>query len=524
MILLLINKYKGLLATYGPTVVIGTIIQILLPKNNLDSTFFYIFVGVFVILLLRHAVDRFNLVKEQDRKFVVPAILVIIAVGLLIGTMFSDYLADLMGGLVSVLFVLNPDPVGYTVAEQQPGSINTLVQLSSLQFGAQLLPQLNFITPYITIWGFVLAGILVILYRMIRRRDFALLLPLVWIIASIWGVFLFIRLSFLFGPPAALVAGLFVAWGIKKVLELGKREQLIRVRRYIPVVLLIIAAVVVVTNSANAYVYTNGLGPSICIINSQILIDGQRCLDVDRDGKITFAEGQPWYEAFAFLQTIPEPKNLISWWDFGHWFHSRGGTPSVADGGRGPRVPIALWYTDTVDNWDKHMSFVLERHKVTHILQDFTLPGKYGAISAIATNGKGTVGLQQFNQGQTFNQGNTTIQEYTSGQFALWIPVQSNGNLAGSPMLLVSQGGQFVQQGFINDVCTPDGIVHTGDRNPSIGGCVTISPFGVFYVPEQAKNTIFVSLQLMNGAGLPVETIFDNRFIKVYRITGNETA
>jgi len=517
-ILLLINKHKKLLYSYGPTVIFAVVVQLLAPKGNLDSTFFYIFVGLFGVLILRELVGRFKLVKEHDLKYFVPALFVVIIVGLLIGTMFSDYLFQLSESLITVAFVLNPNPVGYTVAEQQPGDWNSMMGVSGLQFSGQALPQLNSIAPYLTIYLFMFLGILVVLYRMIRRRDFALLLPLVWIIAGMWGVFLFIRLTFLFGPPAALMAGLFFGWVIKKLLHLKKHGKLEPVARYMPFYLAIIIGLVVAVNVANAYVYSNGMGPSICIVNPQILIDGERCLDINEDGSITYAAGQPWYEAMTFLRGVPMPKNIISWWDFGHWFHARGETPSVSDGGKGPRFYIAEWYTAPVDQWDNFLPFVKEKQNVSHILQDYTLPGKYGAITAIATGGEGAVGLLQLNQGETFQQGNLTIQEFSAGNIAIWIPVGPDGNLADSPVFLVSQGGQYVQNGFVNDVCTEQGMLHVEDKEPSVGGCVSISSLGVYYIPESAKNTIFVSLQFMNGVGLPVEMVFDNNYINIYKV------
>jgi len=522
IVLLLINKHKNLLRSYGPTVIFATLIQLLAPKGNLDSTFFFIFVGVLGIIVLRELVERFNIIKENNLKYFIPGLFVLLLVGLLMGTMVSDYLFQLLNGLISVVFVLNPSPIGYTVAEQQPGNFKSMADVSGLQFSQQLLPQLSALTPYLSIWLFMLAGIVVILYRIIRRRDFALLLPIVWIIASVWGVFLFIRLTFLFGPPAALMGGLFVGWGINKLLRLKNYEKLKSVARYMPFYLSIIVALIIVTNTANAYVYSNRLGPSICFTNPQILLDGQRCLDINEDGSITYAPGQPWYEAMGFLRQLPEPKNILTWWDFGHWFHARGETPSASDGGKGPRFETAEWYTASVDRWEEFLPYVRDTYKITHLLQDFTLPGKYGAITAIATDGQGTVGLQQFNRGEVFQQGNITIQEFTAGQFALWVPIQSDGNLAGSPMFLTSDGVQFVQNGFINDICTTQGILHVGDQTPSVGGCVSLSAFGVYYIPEVAKNTIFVSLQFMDGAGLPVEKVFDNNLIKIYKVNYEE--
>lgn len=532
IILLLINRYKGLMYSYAPAVVLSIIIQLLAPKSNIDSLFIIITGGVFGLLIVTYIVDRFRVVKEKDMKFFVPGLLVLVVVGLLIGTIFSDYLFQLINGLVSVVFVLNPSPIGYTVAEQQPGDLNALMGLSDLHFSNSILPQLSFITPFLSIWLFMFLGILAMLYHLFKKRDLTMILPLVWLTASIWGIFLFIRLSFLFGPPAALMAGLFIAWGLNK-LELAKTvERLQSIARYVPYYIVIIAVLIAIPNAVNAYEYTHNLGPSICVANEQVLIGGAvvqdflgrgrlvgRCLDVNpADGSITYAPNQPWYQAMEFLRTLPEPKNVLTWWDFGHWFHARGETPSVSDGGKGPRFPTAQWYTASVDRWEEFLPFTQETYEVTHILQDHTLPGKYGAITAIATDGQGTVGLLQLGQGQTFTEGNTTIQEFTGGGFVVWLPLTPEGNLAGSPRLLTVQGDQFVNNGFINSVCTVEGIVQTGDEQPSIGGCLSISSYGVFYLPEGTHNSIFASLQFMDGFGLPVEKVFDNQFIKIYEV------
>ncbi len=543
MIVLLLNRHKRLLHSYGPTVVLATLIQFLAPKNNIGSTFFYMFVGVLAILLLRYVVERFRLLKEKDIKYFVPGMVVVITIGLLMGTMFSDYLFQLLDGLLSVAFVLNPSPIGYTVAEQQPGNWGSMASLTGLQFYNQNFPHLGPFTEtfylgtlpvhgLLSIFFLMLLGIMMIVLRFAKRvyrekdlRDdeMILVLPLLWVIASMWGVFLFVRLTFLFGPPAALIAGLFAAWGVRKLLDMRGHPRLGGAAKNMPFYVLLVAALLVFVNSVNALNYSSALGPSICITNPQILIDGQKCLEVNDDGSITYAEGQPWYQAMAFLRDLPYPKNVLTWWDFGHWFNARGETPSVSDGGKGPRHETAIWYTAPVSQWDEFIPY-LEEYEVTHILQDYTLPGKYGAITAIATDGQGTVGLLQLSQAGTFQEGNTTVQEFTGGGFAFWIPITPAGDLAGSPMFLSSQGGQYVQNGFVNDVCTSQGILRVGDSAPSIGGCLSFSAAGSYYIPESAKNTIFTSLHFMNGSGLPVEKVFDNSLIQIYALNNTQAA
>lgn len=529
LIMLLLNRHKQLLPSYAPMVLASITVQLISPKNNLNSVFFFLLVGLLAILLIREALGRYKLLQEKDLKYVVPALVVITLVGVLLASVFVEEVSLLAGNVISTAFVLNPNPVGYTVAEQQPGSWESMAGSADLRFSQAALPQLSLLIPAASIWVLSLLGILLVLYRLVRRRDLLLLLPLVWVIAGMWGVFLFIRLIFLFGPPAVALAGLFAGWGVTVLLNLRhhKSEKIKSAARYMPFYVTILVALVVALNAANALAYASQIGPSVCITDPRILINGEKCLDVDRDGTFTYAQGQPWYDAMTFLRNLPPPKNVLTWWDFGHLFNLHGDTPSVSDGGKGPREDTALWYTASTGRWDEFVPWMRDTYKVTHIIQDYTLPGKYGAISAIATNGQGTVGFLQFNRGQTFPQGNITIQEFTGGDYAIWIPFLQDGNLASSPMLLVSQGGQYVQSGFINDLCTTQGILHAGDQSPSIGGCVSFSSFGVYYIPEVAKDTIFVSLQFMDGAGLPVEKVFDNNWIKTYQVryeAGNQTS
>jgi hypothetical protein len=151
---------------------------------------------------------------------------------------------------------------------------------------------------------------------------------------------------------------------------------------------------------------------------------------------------------------------------------------------------------------------------------DYTLPGKYGAISKIASEGEAVYGYMEFPRqpSQIYPEENRTIYEFSNGPYVLWIPLDDSGNLVDTPMLLQSQGGQFVSKIYINDMCTISGIMHTGDREPSVPGCISITPYKVYYVPPEIEFTIFNSLMLMDGYGLPVKKVFDNYLIRIYEV------
>jgi len=156
---------------------------------------------------------------------------------------------------------------------------------------------------------------------------------------------------------------------------------------------------------------------------------------------------------------------------------------------------------------------------------DYTLPGKYGAISKIASEGEKITAFNRFNFKTTHPQENKTIYEFVNGPYVIWVPFYSNGALAGTPVFLVSQSGKFYSKSYINDICTTSGIIRISDKEPSLPGCVSISDLGLYYVPKEAEHTIFNTLMFMDGYGLPVEKIFDNKLIKIYKVNypENET-
>ena len=95
---------------------------------------------------------------------------------------------------------------------------------------------------------------------------------------------------------------------------------------------------------------------------------------------------------------------------------------------------------------------------------------------------------------------------------------ESGGELKGTPMLLVSENDQFYSKVYINDICSTSGINTVGLEQQSIGGCVAFTNFGIFYVPQEAEHTIFSVLMFMDGKGLPVEKVYDNQAIKIYKV------
>jgi len=283
-------------------------------------------------------------------------------------------------------------------------------------------------------------------------------------------------------------------------------------------VIIIISAFLTLLNYGNSFAYSANIGPTICFTyDSRFLIDGQRCLDTDSSGRIIrYAQGQPWYDAMTFLrENTTEGSSVLSWWDFGYWFQVRGKRPSISDGGQGPRKEIADWFTADANNWTAFEPWLKEKYKVDYILMDFTLPGKYGAITAIETDGKSVqtaVELRE-NTSARYEQNGITVLEYcclSGGQRPLSVLLFVQGNNMVLPPAIVFTGSSQTL-GVIDELCTQQGIVNFQNVTGDIGGCIALTDFGIFYLPEPMQKTIFSRLMFMDGFGLPVKKEYDNK-------------
>lgn len=568
LVLLLINKPERLWYSFIPTVIIGIgMQQVIIPQfTTITSTYALLAsMAVSILIITRIAAQRFSLIKQESLKFFMPGIVILAGVALLIASMFSDYVNAMLGSLVNMITLYQPGLT--TVAESIPGNWNAIVQQTSVAFSQGMLPQLSTIgigpltlTTLLSAWFLMLLGAVVMAYKFVRYREYILLLPVVFLGISIFGVFYALRLAYFLGFSAALSAGYFCGWltgraaSVKTIKSLSRTSLaylitsgffgmafilslsnmllaaaflIIAVSLAIPgyamrvesheswikrlwlklrgvqelhadIIMIPVAVFVmllVTVNAANAYVFGGQLGPSI----------------------------NPYInEAMKFLrEQTPENSSVLSWWDFGYWFQAVGKRPTIVDGGGAgntSRYDVAIWFTDNTGNWSNWLNWLNNKLDVGYILMDYTLPGKYGAITKIASHETTVVGILQFEQIGSTPQGNNTIYEFGAGPYRIWLPIGQGGNVAGTPIFLMTDGTRYSNKAYINDLCTTGGIVNVGNESQTIGGCIAIYPqMGLFYVPEEAKNTIFTSLMFMDGAGLTgLEKVFDNGLVHIY--------
>ena len=528
-ILLISNKnVKRLLCSFVPTVLVAGILPFFYGGRSVSLEGFNPVVlfatSVAGLVIVSVLAERFKLVKPEQTRYIAPALIAIFAVVFLISTMFIEQSNQILSYLTSLTDLRQLNPIGFTVAENQAGNWNAIVQQSGTEIGNGLIPQLAGISGFFSIWIFAFGGIAILLYKIFRGREFIHLFLIIWLLSSVFATFFQIRLIYIYGPAASVIAGLTIAFLINNALKLRSttKVSLKKITQYLPIYIVVLLALLLATNFATAYIFGISQSPSICFPKG----DNYKCTTVDAQGNMVLASDQPWYQAFDFMaKQTPEDSNFMSWWDFGYWFQTRGKRPSVSDGGAGPRKEVADWFTDDVSKWNQHIEPLLSKYKVDYILMDYTLPPKYGAITAIHSDGKDIRGFLQVGSTPTnqFKQGNVTLVQYDAGQFKLIVPTL-NGGIADAPYLIQASGENFVgNPAYINDICSSRGITAVADRSPNTGGCLSASSLGLYFLPADTKGTIFSSLMFMDGAGLPVSKVFDNQLIKIYKITGNQT-
>jgi dolichyl-diphosphooligosaccharide--protein glycosyltransferase len=523
----------SMLKAYLPTILLGTLLVQLLPVHQtLTGAETMVSYAVLAMLLIRNGVIRFNLITRDRIRTIIPALLVMGIIFLLVGSMFSDVLYNNMARISELMNVNRADVVGTTVAENAPGSWANIAGMVGVGWSGAIIPQLNLIAPYTAVYLLMFLGAFLLLYRFYRTRDWMLLFAIVWIASAIWGVFYAVRLIFLLGPPAALLAGFLMSWFVERFHRFHTNRQSKKegTKRFgvVHVVIVVVAALVITINFSNGYVYSDNLGPSICMART-----GNPCVTIAEDGSLQLDEQQPWYQAMNFLSGTGQNNSVLSWWDFGYWFQTRGNKPSVADGGNigGPYADrdhnIAYWFTSNTDQWYEWEDW-MQGLSADYILMDYTLPGKYGAISKIASKGEEIVGFMEFQEIGIYPKEGQDTYMFANGPYEIWIPFDGEGKVTGTPTFLVKQGNQYQQKTYINNICTREyGIITIGEESPSLGGCISLQPhlergenvIRAFYIPPQAEESIFVDLMFMEGYGLPIEKVFDNYFIQVYKIS-----
>jgi asparagine N-glycosylation enzyme membrane subunit Stt3 len=532
-----LEKFIGpkMLMVYAPMILIGTFMPMLTPLHQeLTSMSVIAALSALAVLAVRYGALRFNLVKKEKAHYIIPGLMVAAVVIVIGGMIFTDFFDNVIASFFS-LITLSKSVIGSTVAENAPGDWNTILSTLGTSFSSGALPQLSSVAPFLALWVFMFLGSFLLVYEFYRTRNWMLLLPLVWVASTLFSIFWMVRLLFILGPAAGIVGGFFFGWVFERLsgTKYFKGKTLRSRINFVTIPLSILIILVIVVNLSSIYVYVLSITTAICFPQyrdgtGQNPFDVVPCITIDQNGnEVMQLNGQPWYQAMDFLsQKTPGGSSVLSWWDFGYWFQTRGLRPSVADGGNLGGIymrnyVLAEWYMDRADNWSGWVPW-MKSVNASYIFMDYTLPGKYGAISKIGSRGENVYGFLEFRRSAMYPRTNTTIIEYTNGPYAVWLTFDSDGGLAGTPMFLISQNGKYYSKVYINEFCTTSGIVQVANETDAMPGCIAINTYlgqdGLFYVPPEIEHTIFNDLMFMQGYGLPVEKVYDNGLVQIYRI------
>ena len=537
-----VNKQpRSLLKAYVPIVVIAVTYY---GSGSSIAMMNYI---ALAILVLRFAVERYNLVSRNGLPYFGPSVFLGGGILVFVGAIFSTKLAGLIMSTQRFMFY-SKEVIESTVAENVDAGWNDFVSQFGPLYAEAVLPQIKPIVSYASVWIFAFAAIFVILHKIYKEKDKFFMLGLFSGIVSLLSYYLFmktknpdmqtyfvfsfmivlvlvarknhlsalmlllmyssmlgfaskIRFAFILGPYMALLAGYFMSHFVefvrssKLMTDAKSFEDKINVYSVGVGVLIVF---VLVVNVASGYVLASNLGPSF---------------------------SPNWREAMDFLKSeTPEGSVILSWWDFGYWFQAEGERPTNLDGGNNLATrnrPTAQYFTGMMN--ESHQRFFLNRFNTDYILVDYSMIGKYAAMSKIANYGEKVEHYLGMPYKNRIEKGNVSIFIYSAGPYSLWIPINQGGQLEGNIVLSTSQG----QEAYVKSVCGVNGLVplNPPDDKAIIDNCVFITQNLVYLATEDVGTSEFTKLYLMNGEGVPyVEKVFDNQEVKIFKVNLNKSS
>ncbi len=490
---------KSIYKTYPTTIFIAVFIPAIVNVPvHLGYTSSYALLSFFVagFVIVRYMLEKKDMVSEKDMKYAMPVISVIGFILALIGSFFSKTLASLFNS-ISHLLNWSEDVVGSTVAENNPATWANIKSQLGAEYAQYLTPELKSIIPYMSLWIFMLVGLVFLAYKLYKTREWKYMFALVWVAASIYASFARIRIIFLLGAPAALAGAFGIYYLIKIFNNAGivknfKKIEFaglkINVLKAVPILFI---ALLLIVNFSSGLAFSKSIGPSL---------------------------NKNWQGACQYLKTeTPEDSVILSWWDYGYWFETSGERASVADGGNekaGIINPILAngFISDNISD----LKNVIEYFPADYVVVDYTLIGKLSAMSKIGHGGEKINSFIPLTLAKTVPKDNITIMAYQLGVNSIYVPVNQNGGIAGDIKFITQQGTAYMK-----GLCTADGFVDLSPPEPVFDACLVFSPFGVFlpYPEMEAGLSNFAKLYLFDGVGVPfLEKVYDNTEIKIFKV------
>ncbi len=386
---------------------------------------------------------------------------------------------------------------------------------------------------YPMIWAFM-GGIFLFLFapkqELSMENKWYIVLPLLWILATLFGATQRSRLLFLTSQPVALMAGFGLATVIRQLRTVSVWEMMadrmddaeaeIDARRLFIAVLVLVLIPVVVFNAGAAQSMASQIGGS---------------------------PNGAWMENLDYMrEETPVDSVILSWWDYGYHFETIGGRAAIADGGNlgfygegvadGHKINLPLADFLTSEDHTDHMDW-LQQLSVDYVVLDASMIGKYSAVSQIANRDN-----SDFSAMQTFDcrerNGQCTVQRANGNQYLTYcqqrnnrcvgpqflVPIEQNENGGASP----AGTPLFRQQGAsapIENFCSPDGIMSfdTNSSQQSLPGCVAFHPYSqhqqLVYIPEDVMDSTLVRLYVMDAYQMPAfDEVQNNGYVKMWEV------
>ena len=537
-----VNKQpRSLLKAYVPVVLIAV------TYYGTGSSIAMMNYLALTVLILRVAVEKYGLVSGRSLPYFGPLVFFVGGVFVFAGAIFSRKLAGLIMSTQKFMFY-SKEVIESTVAENVDAGWNDFVSQFGPRYAEAVLPQIKPIVSYASVWIFAFAAIFVILHKIYKEKDKFFMLGVFSGIVSILSYYLFmktkapdmqtyfvfsfmivlvlvarkshlnalmlllmyssmlgfaskIRFSFILGPYMALMAGYFMSNFIRFVQKSKLMRNAKSLEEKINVYSVGVGVLIVFVlgvNAASGYVLAGNLGPSF---------------------------SGNWDTSMEFLRTqTPEGSIVLSWWDFGYWFQTEGERPTNLDGGNNMATrnrPTAQFFTGMMN--ETQQRFFLNKFNTDYILVDYSMIGKYAAMSKIANYDGKVESYLGMPYKDRIERGNVSIIIYSAGPYSLWLPVNPAGQLEGNIVLSTSQG----QEAYIKSICGAGGLMPLNPPNDKaiIDNCVFITPQLVYLASEDIGTSVFTKLYLMDGAGVPyVEKVFDNQEVKIFKVNLNKSS
>ena len=453
-----------------------------------------------IFIFARYIIEKEKIVEQKNINYAMPILSVIGLILLLIGSFFSKTLANLFYSM-SRLLNWSEGVIGSTVAENNPATWSNIKAQLGAEYAQHLTPQLNSIIPYMSLWIFMLVGIVFLAYKLYKTKDWKYMFALVWVAASIYASFARIRIIFLLGAPAALAGAFGIYYIIKtfnnasfvknfKKIEFAGLK--VNVLKAAPILFI---ALLLIVNFSAGLAFSKSIGPSL---------------------------NKNWQGACEYLKTeTPEESVILSWWDYGYWFETAGKRASVADGGNENAAIInPILANGFISDNISDLKDVIEYFPADYVVVDYTLIGKFSAMSKIGHDGEKINSFIPLNLAKQVPKDNITIMAYQLGVNSIYVPVDQNGGIAGDIKFITQQGTAYMK-----GLCTKDGFVDLNPPEPIFDACLVFSPFGVFlpYPEMEAGLSNFAKLYLFDGVGVPfLEKVYDNTEIKIFKVIEEE--